>query len=245
MQAGGNAQSSTLGIATSVARAWEATEAKIELGGVRTRGTRSTRTAVGTPTDYRVRENSVSEILAENYKARARIDRRFSDRTAVFLQSEWIRNTFAGVRNRYLNVVGVSTMWRDRDRLRIRTAYGFTYTAQEDVVVDPGAPARFLGVRLAWESSVGLTRSAEWTSALSVDGNSRDWADARAEWSNSLSVAMSERLGLKTSLSATWDHRPALAKAPLTGPTGEAAGEVLLPREKLDRVATVALVLTM
>ncbi len=245
VQAGGNAETSTLGLATTVTRSWEAAEAKVEIGGIRTRGTRSTRGAVGTETAYVVRENSVSEVLAENYRVRARVDRRFSQRTAFFLQSEWIRNTFSGVRNRYLNVLGVSTKWRDLDRLRLRTAYGFTHTVQEDVVANPDVPDRFLGVRLTWELHLGLTDNTEWTSNLSVDGNSRNWSDVRADFSNSVGVAMNEHLALKTSLSTAYDHRPALAKVPLTAPSGDAAGHVLLPRRKLDRMLTLALVVTL
>ena len=174
VQTGGNAASSTLGIASTLTRSWDRTEVKIEAGGVRTRTTRFTRTAVGTATDFRLSESSESETSAENYRARLRIDRRFSDRTSVFVQSEWNRNTFAGIRNRYLNVAGVSTRWIENENQSLRTAYGFTHTVQQDVVTDPDAAGRFLGVRLSSEYWRKLTGNTEWRSNLALDGNGDD-----------------------------------------------------------------------
>ncbi len=245
MRTGGNAESSTFGVSTTVTRAWDRTEMKIEAGGIRTRTTRYSRVAVGTESAFRVEETTESDISAENYHARLRIDRRFSERTSFFVQSGWTRNTFSGIRHRLVNVLGVSTRWVASDRQRIRTAYGFTHTIQRDVVLDPDASDRFLGLRLSSEYWRKLTENTEWTSNLVMDGNGDDTSDLRADWTNSLSVAMNEHLGLKTSLRATYDNEPALARVPLLAPGGSEAGNVLIPRKELDRVFTVALVVSL
>ena len=143
-----------------------------------------------------------------------------------------------------MNVLGVSTRWTASDTQRLRTAYGFTHTVQEDVVPDPDADGRFLGLRLSSEYWRKLTESAEWTSNLVMDGNGDDPSDVRADWTNSLSVAMNEHLGLKTSLRTTFDNQPALARVPLLSAAGEEAGSVLIRRQELDRVFTVALVVS-
>ncbi|MYC92525.1 MAG: DUF481 domain-containing protein [Gemmatimonadetes bacterium] len=244
VRTGGNAESSTFGIGTAVTRSWDRTEVKIEAGGIRTRSTRYRRVAIGTEADYRVEENAESNISAENYNAQVRLDRRFSERTSVFVQSGWTRNTFSGIRHRLVNVLGVSTRWTASDTQRLRTAYGFTHTVQEDVVPDPDADGRFLGLRLSSEYWRKLTESAEWTSNLVMDGNGDDPSDVRADWTNSLSVAMNEHLGLKTSLRTTFDNQPALARVPLLSATGEESGNVLIRRQELDRVFTVALVVS-
>ena len=244
VRTGGNAESSTFGIGTAVTRSWDRTEVKIEAGGIRTRSTRYRRVAIGTEADYRVEENAESNISAENYNAQVRLDRRFSERTSVFVQSGWTRNTFSGIRHRLVNVLGVSTRWTASDAQRLRTAYGFTHTVQEDVVPDPDADGRFLGLRLSSEYWRKLTESAEWTSNLVMDGNGDDPSDVRADWTNSLSVAMNEHLGLKTSLRTTFDNQPALARVPLLSAAGEEAGNVLIRRQELDRVFTVALVVS-
>ena len=244
VRTGGNAESSTFGIATTVTRSWDRTEVKIEAGGIRTRSTRYRRVAIGTEADYRVEDNAESNISAENYHAQVRLDRRFSQRTSVFVQSGWTRNTFSGIRHRLVNVLGVSTRWAASDTQRLRTAYGFTHTVQQDIVQDPEADGRFLGLRLSSEYWRKLTESAEWSSNLVMDGNGDDPSDLRADWTNSLSVAMNEHLGLKTSLRTTFDNQPALARVPLLSSAGEEAGSVLIRRQELDRVFTVALVVS-
>ena len=244
VRTGGNAESSTFGVAATVTRSWDRTEVKMEAGGIRTRSTRYRRVAIGTEARYRVEENAESDISAENYSAQVRLDRRFSGRTSVFVQSGWTRNTFSGIRHRVVNVLGVSTRWAASDTQRLRTAYGLTHTVQRDVVPEPDADGRFLGLRLSSEYWRRLTDSAEWTSNLVMDGNGDDPSDLRADWTNSLSVAMNEHLGLKTSLRTTFDNEPALARVPLLSATGEAAGSVLIRRQELDRVFTVALVVS-
>lgn len=244
VRTGGNAESSTLGISSTVTRSWERTELKIEAGGIRTRTTRFERVAVGTESDYRIEETSDSEVSAENYHARVRVDRRFSERTSVFVQSGWTRNTFSGIRHRLVNVAGVSTRWLDREGQRLRTAYGVTHTVERDVVPDPDDSGRFLGVRLSTEYWLKVTGNTEWTSNLVVDGNGTEVSDLRTDWVNSLGVAMNEHLALKTSLRTTFDNQPALARLPLRSPGGEDGGTVLVRREKVDRVFTVALVVS-
>ena len=244
VRTGGNAASSTLGISTTVTRSWARTELKIEAGGIRTRTTRFERIAVGTESDFRIEEESDSEVSAENYRARIRADRRFSERTSVFVQSGWIRNTFSGIRHRVVNVAGVSTRWLARERQRLGTGYGITHTVERAVVPDPEDTGRFLGLRLSTDYWLQVTGNTEWSSNMVVDGNGNDRSDLRADWVNSLSVAMNEHLGLKTSLRTTFDNQPALARLTLRSPGGDESGTVLVRREKLDRVFTVALVVS-
>ena len=244
VRTGGNAESSTLGIGSTLTRAWERTEVKVEAGGIRTRTTHLSRTAVGTAEDFRIDERSESRLSAENYHARLRVDRRVSDRTSFFVQSGWTRNTFAGVRNRLVNVAGVSTRWTDSERQSLHTSYGLTHTVEQDEVPDPESASRFVGLRLSSEYQREVTDNTDWRSGLVIDGNGDDTSDLRADWTNSLSVAMNEHLGLKTSFRTTFDNQPALASVPLVTAMGEAVGEVVVPREKVDHVFTVALVVS-
>ena len=244
VRTGGNAESSTFGLAGSVTRAWDRTEVKVEAGGIRTRSTRVRRTAVGTQSDYSIDETSESNLSAENYNALVRVDRRFSTRTSFYVQSGWKRNTFAGFKHRVVNVFGVSTRWVRNNRQRLRTAYGLTHTVQRDVVPDPDAAGRFVGIRLSSEYFRQMTENTDVRSNLVLDGNGDDPSDVRADWTNSVSVAMNEHLGLKTSFRTTFDNEPALRRVPLQSPIGERTGSVLVPRDQLDRVFTIALVVT-
>jgi putative salt-induced outer membrane protein YdiY len=244
VRTGGNAEASTLGIATTWTRSWERSEVKVEAGGIRTRTTQLTRTAVGTLHDYRLVEEATTMTSAENYHVRMRLDRRVSDRTAFFVQSGWTRNTFAGIQNRLVNVLGISTRWAESERQDLRTAYGLTHTIEQHVVPDPEGTGRFLGIRVSGEFRRRLTDNTDWQSDLVVDGNGDDLRDLRADWTNSLSVSMNEHLGLKTSYRATFDNRPSLASVPLRSRQGEPAGELLVPRKSLDDAFTVALVVS-
>lgn len=244
VRTGGNAQAFTLGLANTLSGAWGRTEFKIEAGGIRTRTTRTTRTAVGDRDDYRVQTESATQVSAENYYAHFRADRALSDRAAVFVQSGWTRNTFAGVRGRYVTGVGMSTRWSSEERWRLRTGYGLTYTRQEDVVPDTAVASGYWGAQLSAEHERRVGGSAEWASALVLDGNAADPDDLRGDWTNSISVAMHENLGLKTTLRLLFDNHPALAAVPLRSSTGEDAGTVLVRRRKLDQTLTVALVVS-
>jgi putative salt-induced outer membrane protein YdiY len=115
---------------------------------------------------------------------------------------------------------------------------------QSDVVPDPDKADRFVGLRVSSEYRRQMTENTEWRSNLVLDGNGDDSSDVRADWTNSMSVSMNEHLGLKTSIRTTFDNEPALRRVPLRSPEGERAGTVLIPRDELDRVFTVALVVT-
>ena len=60
--------------------------------------------------------------------------------------------------------------------------------------------------------------------------------DLRLNWTNSLTVAMSTRLALKTSYQILYDNQPALVGVPL------GASSVFVPLEKVDTVFSVAIV---
>lgn len=245
VQTGGNATASTLGLATTLSRVWKPAELKIEAGGVRTRTTRIDWTARGTADAYRIEERSESKVSAENYYVRLRLDFALSERSAIFAKSDWTRNTFSGVASRYVTAAGLSTRWIDGNAWRLRTGYAVTYTFQEDVVADPETRDDFIGLQLSADHELQVAENSEWTSALVLDGNGLELSDMRGDWTNALTVAMNDNFGLKATVRLLFDNRPSLASVPLISPTGEPAGTVVVPRWKVDRVVTAALVVTL
>ena len=245
VQTGGNAESSTLGLAATLIRSWDSAELEIEAGGIRTRTTRTERTGRGTADAFRIEERSESSVSAENYYGRLRLDLALSRRSAVFGKSDWTRNTFAGVAARYLTAAGVSTRWLQRDGWRLRTSYAATYTFQRDVVADPGTEDNFVGMQLSADHWQRLGDDTEWTSTLVIDGNALNLPDLRCDWTNALSVAVSDSFGLKATYRLLFDNRPALASVPLVSPTGDSSDTVSVARSKLDRVLTLAVVVTL
>jgi putative salt-induced outer membrane protein YdiY len=239
---GGNASSSTLGLKAALTGTGGQNTVKLELGGIRGENNLRTLTATGTPTNFTVNEVSVSQLTAENYFLRGRYDRAFA--TAYgFTGAGWDRNTFAGVQNRYAFVLGLGKTWADSESSRLKTDIGATYTIQKDVDPAPGADDAFGGTRLSVDAMRQLSESTDFLSALVVDQNLEDTDDLRADWINSLSVSLSERLAFKTSLQLLYDKKPALLSVPLFDTGGTPNGNVLTPGDTVDNIVTLTLVI--
>ena len=242
IQTRGNTESTTFGLANELITEWERTETKLEVGALRTKTTRFQRSAVGTADDYRLDEESDTRVSAENYHIRFRGDREFTERSSVFGQLGWTRNTFTGIDGRYVLVGGMSTRWMEDEVHRLRSSYGLTFTAQDDVVPNPDVRNSFIGLQVSGEYEIQLTDNTELKTTLVVDENGFDLADLRWDWVSTLGVSMSEHFGLQAKFQYLFDNKPSLADVPLTGVDGESAGKVSVPLDKSDRVLTMALV---
>lgn len=240
---GGNAEANTFGLGASIRRVWDSSELKFGAGGLRSESSKTTRTAVGTATDFELTEESDSELTAENYHARGRYDYTFSERFFAYIGAGWERNTFAGFDNRTSVAGGLGNIWLDRERTRFRTDYGVTYTVQDDVVDTGSGSDTFAGARFSWDYFQQLTGSTGFTSLLIVDESLSDTDDLRGDFTNALVVAISDHLAFRTSLQLLWDNQPSLAGVPLEQPLGTLTGEtVFVPLDRLDTVLSVALV---
>jgi putative salt-induced outer membrane protein YdiY len=232
----GNATSRTLGFKNTFDYGWDRTSFQLTGGGVRAESGTVTRTATGTPDNFTVTKTTETTTTAENYFLRSRLDRKLSDDAFLFGGAGWDRNTFAGVDNRYNLVAGAGRTWFEGDARRFKTDLGVTYTVQDDVVENPDVDNSFMGLRASYDYFRTLTETTSYTSTLVADQNFQDTENLRLDWTNSLSVAMSARLALKTSYQILFDNRPALVSVSL----GE--GTVLTPLEKTDRVFSLAIV---
>jgi putative salt-induced outer membrane protein YdiY len=241
--AGGNSESSTFGLGSTLLRNGARSEIKFDGGAVRTESAKRTRRAIGTETSYQVEENTNREKTAEAYLLRARYDNKLSDIFVLFVGADWLRNTFAGIDSRLLLALGAGNVWVDRDDFRFKTDYGLTYTFQQDVVENPFLKTNFPGVRFAWDLTRRLTSTTLFTSVLTTDLNIDNTDDVRLDFTNGVSLAISSALALQPSLQLLWRNDPALTEIELFSPTGTATGRhVLAPLQKLDSFFTLALV---
>ena len=240
----GNASASTLGLKSSLVGTGGQNKFAFELGGIRSETEVRTTTATGTAERFTINKTATAQLTAESYFVRSRYDRAF-DGNHVFTGAGWDRNTFAGVRNRYAVVAGLGRTWTDGETGHFKTDVGATYTIQKDVDPAPGADDAFGGIRVSVDALRHLSESARLASVLVTDANVRDTDDFRADWINSLSVTLSNRLAFKTSFQLLYDHQPALLNVPLFDTGGTEAGTVLTPGEEIDSVLTVALVITL
>lgn len=232
----GNASSSTFGLKNTAEHLWEKAAFKLRFGAVRAKSGTTARTASGTPDNFTVSESTDSELTAENYYIKSRLDRSVSDAAFLFAGADWDRNTFAGIQNRFGFVGGGGKAWFEEDSRRFKTDLGVTYTIQDDVTGNPNADDSFFGLRGSYDYFRKLTETTGFTSTLVVDQNLNTTEDLRGDWTNSISVAMSERLALKTSVHVLYDKDPALTEIPLGDDT------VLTPLKEVDSIFTVAIV---
>ena len=241
---GGNSESSTLGVRNTSTGAVGAGSVTLEVGALRAETTATTRFAVGSGTDFRVQEESVTAVTAENYFLRGRYERTIHDRLFWFTGAGWERNEFAGIENRIQVIAGVGHTWYESEAEgHFKTNYGVTYTDQQDVVPAPAPSESFAGLRLGWDYQRPFGANTSYGNVLLVDLNADETSDYRADMTNSLAVSMSERLALKVSLQLLYDNEPSLAALPLISPEGVATeATVVAPLDDLDTQFTVALV---
>jgi putative salt-induced outer membrane protein YdiY len=241
---GGNAQSSTLGLRNQLKRIWDGAVLTADVGILRANSTQITRTATGfSPASFILAEDSVTALTAANYFVRGRYERQVNERLFWYAGTGWERNTFAGVASRSTWVGGVGHIWRDDDTATFRTAYGLSYTVQDDVVDVVGSETSFAGLRLSYDYRRQLTPTTEFTSALVADENLQEGGDFRSNLTNTVAVSMTSQLALKVSWQLLYDNRPSFAGVALRLPSGLPAGRtVLVELDKLDTFLTFALV---
>lgn len=236
----GNTEVQTISLRNTATRKWDGASLEIAAGAVRAETTSTSRVAIGSPVDFSVQETTLTELTAENYFLRTRYDRQLSEKLFWFTGLGWDQNEFAGIKSRTAAFGGVGHVWFETESARFRTDYGVTFTDQEDV---SGATQSFAGARLSYDYWRQLNGPTVFASALIVDENLDESTDYRADFVNSLAVAMSERLALKVSLQLLYDNLPALGAVPLLDVNRVSTGTTVLAElDDLDSVLTVSLV---
>ena len=128
----------------------------------------------------------------------------------------------------------------DSDTIKFRTDYSLTYTIQNDVVEAPDAKDNFLGARFAWVYTHKFGANTNYGNDFILDENLDDTSDFRADMTNWVAVAMSEKLALRVGLQWLYDHVPSLVEA--SDPTAITAGPDLVELDTLDSIFTASLV---
>lgn len=238
---GGNARSSSLGIANTLTWARGKDRLRFLGSALRAHATTITRRAVGAAGGgYAVVEDRVERLIAENYALGASYDRSVSKRGTLNAGLNWDRNRFTGVASRLVAVLGGGTVWLDSERSKLRTAYGLTVTSRKYISADR---TWFGGFRASTDYEWKLSQTASLSGKAVLDEGFRDLSDWRGEMTNSLSAAVSKKLALEVGLRWLYAHRPAFEEIPLFHPDGSSAGgTVSRRRRRLDSFLTTSLV---
>lgn len=238
----GNSQTSTFGAKNRLERLFTDSKLSLDAGGIRVETRSTERSAIGTPGNFEIVEQSDTRPTTEDYFAALRYDREFSDRSYAYGSGGWVRNRFAGVDNRWTGAAGIGRTFIETGRTAFQADLAATVTSEEPVVGDTES---FAGLRFTWNLGHQLTGTTKFTSLLVVDENLSNIDDLRAEFDNSVAVDISGTLALKTGIKLLFDNLPALQEVPLRPAPGEpTTATVLVPLDELDTQVTVALIVT-
>lgn len=237
---GGNSETFSLGLRATATRTWEAALLTLEAAALQAEQTRVERRVVGPPEATVLVETETSETTADSYSLSGTYDRELSERLLAFGSAAWEKDELAGIANRASAAAGLGHIWAQSETMESRTRYGIGYTWED---LASGLADEFVHLRLEWSFRRLLTATTTFTSDLVVNENLDDTSDYRANLLASVAVTMTERLALKVSGEAKYDHEPALVEVPRELPAGIPTGEVaLVELEALDTILSAALV---
>lgn len=243
----GNSETSTLGLNYTAQRKWADSLLTVRTGGLRAENSDRffLRTVGG---DMEVEETTTT---AENYYFNGRYDQNITDRLFWYVGAGWMRNEFAGIKNRYTASAGVGNVWFDNEDRTLRTNYGISYTDQEDVF-PPRFSDRYAGLLVGWNYLNKFGNSSQYGNDFNFNyslDESSDWRWTMDQW---IAVGMTETLALKVSLLWLYDNDPALGVFEVRQDTdGDPTTPdvpvdvTIAPLDELDTVFSVSLVVSL
>jgi putative salt-induced outer membrane protein YdiY len=236
----GNARSTSVGLRNVYTYRWERAEFGWEGGWLRAASRDGDRFAVEAGSGFEVVDPD-SAVDSHRLFSKLRYQRQFTRRMDWFSNFDAVRDEPSNINRQFVLAAGVGTTWSKTDRLTFRTAYGISYT-DEDLVVE--GENRFAGYRLYYGLRAPLTTTTRFESELTLDGSFETGDDIRADALNSITVAISSNVALKSSIRVLFRNLPALESLDLRSPSGVTVGMVEVPKETIDTNLTTSLVIT-
>jgi putative salt-induced outer membrane protein YdiY len=157
------------------------------------------------------------------------------------MDTEWFRDEFSGIKNRYSISSGVGHKWSDTDDLKFRTAYGLEYFTEEGVFEPADFDDSYAAGRLEYEYEQKIGSNGRLTQEMVSIFNLSETSDYRTNLKTDFATSISTRTALKVSLDLRYDSEPGFEGVQLFGPSGDVVGLVPFQLEELDTVFTIAL----
>lgn len=197
----GNSETTNFAFANKYTRTWERAEFVFDASALRAE---QTTRVLGNP-DGTVSVTENTETTAEAYALAGKYTRQWTDRLGWYGSLRWYQNEFAGIDTRYTAGAGLSYTFFDTDVHKLVGELGGDYTDEESV---DGTSDSFAGAR----GFTGYTRTfgkkSEFSSEVEVLQNLDDTDDLRANWTNSVTASLTERMALKVSYTMMYDNQP-------------------------------------
>jgi putative salt-induced outer membrane protein YdiY len=238
---GGNTSTSAFSFGTAFSRKWAKDTLLFKSYIMKSNATTTTRTAMGTETDFEISEDSITRKVSENYMFAGQYDRNISKRLLGQAGLSWDRNRFAGIDDRIMATLGLGYAWVNKPRTQVKTSASMTYTVRQYVGLDWES---FGGWRFSVAAEQKISERSSLLSVFVFDENLKDSPDWRFDWANSVSASISKGLALKVSLRTLYTHQPALQGIPLYDLFGQPTGlTVFVPLKNLDTFLTTSIVI--
>ncbi len=242
----GNSNTTTLGAKNTTRRIWADAEYYLEVGALYSRSFSGDRFGIGTPGEGNFtltdppRKTDTNRLYGKTGYGKDITQRLFWN---VAFDAE--RNPPAGIEQRYIAGAGLGNNWIDSNKVQFRTTYNVTYT-YEDFTDEESRD--YPGFQLGYGYENKLTGTTTYTSQLTFNDSFDEFKDHRTDWYNGVTVAMTEKVGLKAGFRILYRNIPPLEEIKIydQDPFAGAATEVgtsTVEKEKLDTNLTTSLVI--
>ena len=216
----GNGDFTAAGVDLSFHHQWAGSGLDLTLGTVQAHNRTLGRRAIGSPGSFRIEENieesTIKESWALGFSYKHMLSRKFSWVT----HGGWERDEPWGFRNRYAFGMGLGVQSSTDSDNCLETIFSLTWNRQENLVNPTNSDPEFPGFRWVLGYNRPINEHASFNSSLSYFGNLDDPDDFRTDWSNAVTVSITDWLALE--IEAQWKHgsKPPLELIPLLNPNG-------------------------
>lgn len=238
----GNAQAETLGFRNLYEYRWSRADLTWETGWVRAASLDGTRKAVAeSGSGFEVVEPPTT-IDSQRLYSKFSFRQEIAGPIYWFTNFDSVRDEPSNINRQFVGAGGFGTRWGQGTDLRMRTEYGISYTS-EDLALE--GENSFAGYRLAYALNAGVTSVVTVDSELTLDGSFDQGDDIRTDWLNGVTVSLTSRIALRSSVRLLFRNIPALEEIDLVTPLLDVViGSVEVPKGKLDASFTTSLVVT-
>lgn len=145
-------------------------------------------------------------VTAELWHATLRGDRTIASRVALYILTEFERNTFAGIRSRFSPSFGVSALVAATPRDTLRAELGGGYTTES--AVPPGLDRHYASGRVAGVLHHQLGQKSAFDEALEYLPNFQTSADYRITSATSVTAPLATGIAMKAAYLIRYEGLP-------------------------------------
>lgn len=151
-----------------------------------------------------------AEPDVEKYFLEGRYNKTMGGKKTWNVGGSWDRNEDSGILNRFIAFGGIGTNWKEGEKLQLHTTYAGSFTDREEETPDPEKEAQFPGLRATMDLDYQVLQSTALRFQFTGNLNLEDTSDYSLDSTGSVSVSMSSRMSLKTSVQFLFNSEPAL-----------------------------------